>query len=915
MWTSFFSTIFDKISDKDQFLAQALIDAPVQELFKLDRNYWNLMPPELKHALFETPSLLDIIFAQPMDDQRYRNCLNIMTAEDSPIDMTQLTQKILQYLPEKVSIDIFPKTIQKSIICNPVFLQRYVQKMRWLSISHIIDLSAIFEGDRSVFRRIVLSHPSVAALVKKDSFSTLPEDIKTEIFRRKLGERTLSHFPFNEGVGQETIESFFQGTHIYNKGMKEWVNRLEFLWSAHEIGDDQSVVIEQALSVVTGNELRFVLEVDDLWVRLPVAMRESPIFWKKIVDVKGFSAFRQYREKIPKVVESFSFMREGVAYCDATSVDDPAVYQSFVDYYRSGGPEVAREYLKKLREAAKGLIGGSNIEELRARPEYLYLTKLVFADGNYSTYEENIACGDKTKHLDQYTFDQAGYPAQMTGLMGYRLKPDSVPDDTDLYKEYEHRLQKIRNFVDQRGPDNTALQAAFEKEVNQLFGEHANKAFQDLKGLSVKEKMLALLITQTLPGVRLNADILDLVVKFKYAYHENLEEYVQLSAGEVTRYTDKVSQRFVSWNELGTIYGENVKHVMQHSIFEELAGESAQYQVLVDIFGELIGSKREVAAITPRQEARIRNTCENDKIDVQRKFPLLRDQAMNMFATNIRFDPASMRAEFETDLDVIIEPLRDTPTVEAFLLCVPALFRLRDRYRFGINAKLEEYIMRDYNLITAEMAKFEEIVELEAKETSMGGARDKEVKKSTQKRNIRGFFMKSQETTNARMGAYICIAGDTKMWENPNYFEFVEKDEDTGKCVGVTMLLNIHAADGKRYLYFGPNPFESFLTQVRSEQAFDHMYQQVTQFAAENGYDGVVVPSAENKILGSCTNRGGNFPDLIKAKRLRKKDGGLRIVDFGAEHVLGHYSNSAYSYADGALIWEPEAVVSTKKSA
>lgn len=114
-----------------------------------------------------------------------------------------------------------------------------------------------------------------------------------------------------------------------------------------------------------------------------------------------------------------------------------------------------------------------------------------------------------------------------------------------------------------------------------------------------------------------------------------------------------------------------------------------------------------------------------------------------------------------------------------------------------------------------------------------------------------------------------------KMWSNPNYFEAVDKDEETGKCVGLTMYLRIDAGGGKKYLWIGPNPFESFLTQVSAEKTFEHQYKVAVEFAEKNGFDGVVVPPEDGQILGACTNRGGNFPDLIKAKRLRDKKGNL----------------------------------------
>ena len=80
------------------------------------------------------------------------------------------------------------------------------------------------------------------------------------------------------------------------------------------------------------------------------------------------------------------------------------------------------------------------------------------------------------------------------------------------------------------------------------------------------------------------------------------------------------------------------------------------------------------------------------------------------------------------------------------------------------------------------------------------------------------------------------------------------------------------------------------------------MYETVRNFAKENDFDGVVVPSREGQIHGACTNRGGDFPGFIKASRLKDKKGNFKIAKFGEAHTLG----GSYGYSDGALIWEKE---------
>lgn len=620
------------------------------------------------------------------------------------------------------------------------------------------------------------------------------------------------------------------------------------------------------------------------------------------------------------------------AYFDATTVYDAAALDAYIALYRWGGEQEAKKYIEGLAEKAKGLVGTSIPEELRKLPEYMYLVKLVFPAGNYSDHERNVACGDKLEHLAGYHFKREGYEAQLTGLLGYELKvvqdeeggERTDLDDRELLADYQKRIKRIKEFVASRGPDNALLQEAFTEKIDRYFGEYAPEQYKTLEGLNMKEKMLTLFIGEVVKRANdkkyvPNTNILDVVIEYKYAFHEDLEGYIQRSASDVQRYKDPASQRALLWQELSTIYGENVKHVLRHNIFEDLAENGECYEDIIEIFGDLIGGEREEWQLKDKQIERIKNTFDNDKIALDDqtvtdkngvekvkpgKFNVLLKQVKDIFGSNIKFQNNEDKENFEAEISEIMGSIRSDFNFDNFERNVGKLFKIRDRYRFGVGAKLEELFTLDLNAINREVAKFDEKVEVEAKQERMNGPRDKMVKKSAKKRCIRSFITKTQETTNARMGAFICIAGDTKMWENPNYFESVDIDEETGECQGLTMLLNIDANDGKKYLWFGPNPFESALTKISAEQYLNHDYAVAVAFAEVNGYDGVVVPPEDSQILGSCTNRGGNFPDLIKAKRLRSKNGDLKIVDFGKKHTLG----GSYGYEKGALIWAKKGV-------
>lgn len=594
-------------------------------------------------------------------------------------------------------------------------------------------------------------------------------------------------------------------------------------------------------------------------------------------------------------------------YFEQIDVYDLKAINKFYSIYSEGGREKAIEFIAETKKRAGGLIGPEIPEELRKDDEYMLYVSHVFPEGNYSNYNTNLGCGDKVEHLAGYKYAKEGYPTQMSGLLGYKLI-EGKEEDKELLESYNRRLGRIRDFVASRGPDNEALQKAFEEKVDGIFETEVREEFRAIEGLNIKEKMLILFLNVIVKRAKMEPyryEIGDLIVQYKYAYHENLEAYIQRTADETARFKDPVSQNFNMWRELSVIYGENLKHVLRHDLFEEFEKNSKNKDEIEKVYEELMPST-EKFSVTEKQRGRFEATLNNDRIPTEKKLSVINGQALDIFSANVKFKNSDEKNKFIEQVNAIVSECSGAEGFDKekfFDEAIPRLGRLRSRYMQNVNGKLEDLFSADINIINAEVSKFEEIVELEKKETSMGGEKHKEVEKSTKKRKIRSYIAKTKETANARMGAYVCIAGDTGMWKNPNYFELVMKDEETSKCVGVVMLLNIQASDGKKYLWFGPNPFEGFLGQVSSEQCYKYLYETVTKFADENNYDGVVVPSQDGQILGACTNRGGDFPDLIKASRLRDVKGALKVVEFGSAHTLG----SSYSYSNGALIHEKKA--------
>ncbi len=589
----------------------------------------------------------------------------------------------------------------------------------------------------------------------------------------------------------------------------------------------------------------------------------------------------------------------------------PAVLQGYIRISQTQGEARAGEYLEDLREKAKQLICHGIPEKVRSMPEYPFLITCVFPEGHYSNYEKNARCGDRLEHVEKYCFPCDGYPVKLSGLTGYKIK-DGQNVDPAVLEAYSQRLDRVRAFISSRGPDNIELQKAFDEKVNALFAKYCHPAFSRIEALTTKEKMILLFLSEVIRKAsdpkhfQSNGEILDLVVEYKYAYEENLEAYIQYSSDVARTHRDETSQHYMLLNELSTIYGENLKHVLQHNIFGELE-TCERWPQIQAAYASLFHLEVGADDLKEKHWERIQNTFENPRIPDERRFSLLCEQMQGLFGSNIEFGQDGEKGEFQTKLHAILAPLQEDFSLKKFRSMVTSLFALRREYRFRINKKLTELFSHDIDAISREIAKYEPVVEMEEKERPQGVPENKFSKKSPKERNIRGYITKTRETANARMGAHLCIAGDEGMWLNEDYFELVLKDEHTGKCVGMVMLLNIQATNGKRYLWFGPNPFEGLLEQVSSKRCYDYLYRTVTTFAEENNFDGVVIPSDEGSIHGMCTNRGGNFPDLIKQSRLKDSKGKFKIADFGGSHELASYNNHHYLHKDGALIWERKA--------
>ncbi len=575
----------------------------------------------------------------------------------------------------------------------------------------------------------------------------------------------------------------------------------------------------------------------------------------------------------------------------------------FITKYQELGKTEAFEYLDNLHTKAKELVSSHVPQSLRTHPDYQYLVQYVFPKGNSPNHTENLSCGDHLEHIKKYRFPENGYNTILTGSLGYKLKPNAVEDITILNK-YTERINNVREFVRGRGPGDGELRNEFTEQVNSLFHERAWPEFEIIPKLSLEEKIICLLLGESerrkQVKVKSKPDpiICDLLIKYKYTFNENIEDYIVRNTNRLKE-PNQITRNQLLLTDFSSIYGEDINHILRNQILDKLTS-GVNKQQITEIYLKKQNTEIEDNDLTEKQWFRIKNTFGNNNIPIngqtttqtgshgkvqykKGKYEILLEQLSDIFGNNLRFESEADRQKFYDNLEKIVSKLKKNLNIEQLNLILPELIRLRASRKLDIKMNLTELINYDANQIFAELNKYEEIIEYH---------------KSAKKRNIVSYLTKTKETANARMGAHLCIANDRNMWENENYFEFVMMDKDTGKCVGVVMLLNIQTTNGKNYLWFGPNPFESFLDKVSSRSCYQYLLNITCDFAEKNDYNGVVVPIDE-KVHVECTNRGGDFPGLITESKIKDQFGKKLNINFGREHTL----SGKYVYGNGDLVW------------
>lgn len=553
----------------------------------------------------------------------------------------------------------------------------------------------------------------------------------------------------------------------------------------------------------------------------------------------------------------------------------------------TGADEVIHKFMEELPALRQRAIGLEPDLELRAHPFYLALLEEVFGqDTRYTNVERNLEAPDADQNLADFDFPKGRkLDLVIKGTNGYKLK-DGVEEGVAAQTAYQQRVKTIETFV-LRGGDKDKLKEAYGQRVDEFLEATVMKDHVEVEGLSVQEKLLIVLLDQGLKKQRRD-EVLDLLVLYKFVFEYEISDFVNETAERVQAGVNEVSQRFQQWVELQEVYGENLKHSLEHEIFPGVPKDSFS-EITETYLG--LAVERDEEPMEDKNEQKVRALLGNERISTEKLGRAVGSNLVGYFTRGLKPDTqAQLRPQVADMVERFFEDLvrhlqERRPTFEDLAPLLKDLRELFLRTKFDPEFQVSELAKTDYNRITQEIGKYEENV-------SEGEAAER----------IEGYFTMTKESANARMSAAICIGEDPEMYKNPNYFEFVLKEGGTGECLGLSMFLNIEKADGRKYLYFAPNPSQACLEKYSESEVFAYLKRVALDFAKANNYDGVVIPANEAEIYGACTNRGGKFLQLLKKSRLKDKEG-FKTVDFD-EKVWLSQGRFKYGYEAGALIWE-----------
>jgi hypothetical protein len=522
----------------------------------------------------------------------------------------------------------------------------------------------------------------------------------------------------------------------------------------------------------------------------------------------------------------------------------------FVELYISKTKELneaeRRVYFGHLQLNAENIAHNTSIDSEKI-DEYEMSVRMVYPQRNYNTYKFINEYKDRSEDLDPYKFDKNGYAMKLDGILGYKILEGQTSNE-DLLKEYSTRIESIGRLA------NKSALAEFLKDKNP----------------GQKTKTLEGQIIEYLRNWGYTKDTMNVVLAYQLS--GDYEQFVGGSRDRVESSEDEITKQYVMLDELLDRYGDRMKETLKGLKEGIEKSEEDKKQLSENSYIDSISKIEEKGTKVKTDFEKIPKDMRRDKA--------FRKKIESTWRTTFQSEGTIQEGATEFAQNFSLSDLEAENFTELWNSRVQDFFKKLDP---GVNLiEVEKLQVQIYQELQKEANKYEEIKEVETEKK--GGVE----KKSSKERTIKGYFSKNKENAHARMVGDICLAGDPKMLEDKNYFEFVLFDEERTKCMGTTMLKVLEEPDGKKYLLYCPNPSVGLVSEVSAKKLYKTMTDRVIAFARGNNFDGVVL----NKTHGRSTNRAGLFQGALDQSVL--KENGTEVV----LNLSQIYKLSSYAYKD-----------------
>jgi hypothetical protein len=607
-------------------------------------------------------------------------------------------------------------------------------------------------------------------------------------------------------------------------------------------------------------------------------------------------------------------------FADQFRILSPELFAGYKSAKQTGSQEV---YISGLRTLSEKMTGAQPLTEKDRQSKYYNeLIRSVYPNnvGNWTTYENNDSCADRSQDLTGFTI-QPRYEIDLMAGADINLKEGQVLDRERIEASKEKILNIVRK-LEEVGYDKEKINAELEEKLNiRLEALAGSKMFQglDLKDISKLEEKLFLLSMDAVygEGGRDNQELKEMMTTYEFANFEDARDYI---AGTSDRVIAARNQDYALLCELHNFYADRIKEInrrvvevgwkneniqrLMPKICKELSRESseaekrdklARLQVdklgLSDGFVEQLSKslkKKNGERYSPEQIRRIIHLYEISAGGLQEKSSSSSKKRTKAFYGQLRSQREKTLGAMEAVAGERID-LRDIHLGEINLAeFIDAQGEIRQG-NYDDDHFASFTAQRMINLFSGERTDIEdELAKFETEEGKLG-------------QKLFGYITKSKESAHARMVGGVCVSGDNPrkqgeecMWNMPNYLQQVFQDPETFRCQGLNLMHHFEE-DGKKILTASFNPSSTYLYSVDEKSLFRGLLSSVREFAQDNDFDLVLV--SKNKTIR--TNRTGG--DFEKEIDMAIAEVGETFI-FSEPKVFSH--NPKYSLQEMDIIWK-----------